>query len=154
MALLPRTMFFPPQESARKISRAEVLTISKSIISSQMMPMTIPARKFHEVPAFNPLLGIMASKLAMVKSDLEVCPDSLIMFSYLSDRPGMAVLYAYALVRYTSENGKFSLLEDIPRVFEHGLPTEEYAHSLWDEQKYFNGAKDNFLDTPEAWEIF
>lgn len=79
-------------------------------------------------------------------------PRILILCAGLSDRPGIAVLWAYTLAHMLI--GKDTLtLDDWTMAFPMGIPSMEETHKLWDYQKGFthNIKKDNLLDDFNYW---
>lgn len=69
----------------------------------------------------------------------------------LSDRPGIAVLYAAAIKAIYEQNKREVNLNDMINAFPWGVPTEEELHKIWDGQKCHDRQPDNWLDHGEAW---
>lgn len=79
----------------------------------------------------------------------DIAPIVILWCSYLSDRPGIAVMWAYTLyLIWLKYQKRITLLEWVFE-FPNGVPLElEYGY-LWDSQKA--DMKDNFVDHMSQW---
>lgn len=82
-------------------------------------------------------------------------PRTVAMASWLVDRPGFAVLWAYTLYERTRELGRPYSFTDLVNDFPMGFPTSEGAAKIWDAQKGWAQEppvpSDNLLDGSELW---
>jgi hypothetical protein len=87
---------------------------------------------------------------------LSYSPRAILFAASLCDRPGTAVLWAYALFK-ASRDGSPKTLSDLTAapdaIFATGVPTEDALRALWEAQKDRNAPLSNSLDAAETWAI-
>ncbi len=111
------------------------------------------ASRADEKPVLNTAAMIIKNRLKEHGFG-HVADDSAIMyFGNIADRPGIAILYAAALVAaYYRQNERQVTLEDIcTEHFAIGFPTNDSLLEVWDKQK--DGGS-NLLDRATTWEVY
>jgi hypothetical protein len=82
-------------------------------------------------------------------------PRVVAMASFISDRPGFAVLWAYTLYERTRELGRPYTFDDFVDDFPFGFPNSDGAAKIWDAQKGWSQeppvSVDNMLDRESPW---
>lgn len=102
------------------------------------------------------LVAIGIRRLAVCDPDGDFDTDMVMWaFGVLTDRPAIAVLWAYGLSKGRSKvNGQAITLEHwAMQLHPEGPPTQEAFFKLWDAQKgsVLGLPCDNYLDSTEAW---
>ena len=77
---------------------------------------------------------------------------ALFVISLGKGSPGMAVMWAYAIKRLYEKTGECVDIRAFAEAFPVGVPTEEFADLLWDEQKREGAPLGNGLDDRKNWE--
>jgi hypothetical protein len=92
---------------------------------------------------------LIKQRLKVFYKEDSIATDSVIgVCALLSDRPGMAVLYAATIAAMYEKHGHV-VMRDLVEFFPDGFPTEEEIHKIWTAQKIGGG---NSVDNKAAWE--
>ena len=108
-------------------------------------------------------LGGMAMDMArhavvarLAKAGVSVTVAALVVICSWTERPGDLVLFAYTALEIARREGTsvvtLAHLSE-PDSFGWGVPTKAARNRVWDAQKHFDGADDNWLDTDAAWTL-
>lgn len=107
------------------------------------------------------LLGaqIMNSKLVAAGREGAATDALKALVALLSKRAGDAVMWAYTLCYMEKALGRQATVGDWSSLeyFGMGVPTEDFMHKRWEEQKN-NGTRgdlesDNYIDNPSLWPV-
>lgn len=152
---LDRTLFNCPHDQQRPFTRDETGLYASLLFNpvgepqfGSDIPLTINRLMQPQKMPF--LLGIMCSRLTQAY-DCKFDPNTVLLCGLTCDRPGMAVLWAYGLTMHYRATKQVMDLKTWTELLPMGIPNPAFAELCWNEQKHYNGAFDNWLDTKEAW---
>jgi hypothetical protein len=103
----------------------------------------------------HPFVKILSSRLGAVGIKLD--PKLIFFITYLCDRPGAVVMWAFTIAKITQELGKVPEFEEVFGFdyFGMGLPTPKMLEDAWRDQKADGESEtDNLLDVMDLWPRF
>jgi hypothetical protein len=111
------------------------------------------AKRYSDTASGLASVRIIVGRLEL--TDLSYSPDVVLMLGYLSDRPGVAVAWAYTLYEETRKRGPYTIAM-LAKDFPWGFPRSEAYSAYWDAQKGWAQEPkvkgvDNMLDQAETW---
>lgn len=155
----PPNLTAVPESERRPMTKAETELFFTLVISEPMQPVPandlVPSLEQIFVGEFLDDLGLQVLLQRLKLTDQLYDPRTVAMASFLIDRPGFAVLWAYTLYERTRELERPYGFDDLVSDFPMGFPTSDGAAKIWDAQKgWAQDPKvpvDNLLDGGEAW---
>lgn len=107
-------------------------------------------KPFGELPD---LLRVMVKRVEVFAPTTQFDCDMMAWACFLTDRVGVAVLWAYSLAKQTlKHNGVAISVEVWCRRYGDGVPTKEFYDTLWQAQKgQEKDDPDNWIDQASVW---
>lgn len=96
---------------------------------------------------------VLTSRLRAANNDkLTYTSDVIMLCGLFMKSPSDAIMWAYALAQKAIKTGETVNIASFTDSLPWGVPTDDAKHRLWDEQKRYRGAADNWLDTAEPYQ--
>lgn len=126
------------------------------LLAALLMDFSDPAKVQQELQS-SFICKVLSQRLDYHHKEGEptVSPEARLFCATLCSNPGDAVLFAHTLHHLAHRAQKPYGVHELAEDFPHGFPGDEERRKAWDAQKgHLNGKDyDNYLDTPEAWQV-
>jgi hypothetical protein len=101
------------------------------------------------------IVQLIVSRLEQGPPEYTYSPYAVALTAILTDRPGVAVMWAYTLFDESRKGTPLTIERFAQDLFAWGVPTDKGYHDIWDAQKGFNQTPrqpfDNWLDKADVW---
>lgn len=149
--MLTQTLFDARGANVRDLTELEVNGISAVIMREFLDRPTYGGDMPMAMADATPYASMIAGRLALAGA-LKFSPNVVRACAVLTDRPAAAVIWAYSLVRHQRQTNTYIDMEEWSRLLHAGVPTIEFIHTLWLQQKFVGAPNSNRLDLMTAWQ--